>query len=59
MVAYDSTGSQLFETKVKEIRTVDKGTLSSCAIPSDGEIRVVIDLTGITNASKMSSLVVK
>lgn len=59
VVAYDSTGSQLFETKVKEIRTVDKGTLSSCAIPSDGEIRVVIDLTGITNASKMSSLVVK
>ncbi len=58
VVAKDSTGTQLFETKVKEIRTVDKGTPSSCAIPSDGEIRVVVELTS-TYSGKISSLMVK
>lgn len=56
--ARDSTGTVLFTTKVKEIRTVDKGSLSSCAIPSDGEIRVVVELTS-TYSGKISSLVVK
>lgn len=56
VIVSDSTGTKLFEAKIVRVGVVDPngdGTYnitsqSGCVIPSDGKIRIEIDVTGIT-----------
>ena len=56
VIVCDSTGTKLFEAKIVRVGVVDPngdGTYSitsqsGCVIPSDGKIRIEIDVTGIT-----------
>ena len=56
VIVSDSTGTKLFEAKIVRVGVVDPngdGTYnitsqSGCVIPSDGKVRIEIDVTGIT-----------
>ena len=56
VIVSDNTGTKLFEAKIVRVGVVDPngdGTYnitsqSGCVIPSDGKIRIEIDVTGIT-----------
>ena len=56
VIVSDSTGTKLFEAKIVRVGVVDPngdGTYnitsqSGCVIPSDGKIRIEIDVTGMT-----------
>ena len=56
VIVFDSTGTKLFEAKIVRVGVVDPngdGTYnitsqSGCVIPSDGKVRIEIDVTGIT-----------
>ena len=56
VIVSDSTGTKLFEAKIVRVGVVDPngdGTYnitsqSGCVIPSDGKVRIEIDVTGMT-----------
>ena len=56
VIVSDRTGTKLFEAKILKVSVVDPdgdGTFSNtsqsgCVIPSDGKVRIDIDVTGIT-----------
>ena len=56
VIVRDSTGTKLLEAKIIKVGVVDPdrdGTYaitsqSGCVIPSDGKVRIDIDVTGIT-----------
>ena len=56
VIVFDNTGTKLFEAKIVRVGVVDPngdGTYnitsqSGCVIPSDGKVRIEIDVTGIT-----------
>ena len=56
VIVYDSTGTKLFEAKILKVGVVDPNgdgnkvitSQSGCIIPSDGKIRIDVDVTGIT-----------
>ena len=52
VIVYDSTGTKLFETKIVKVHVGigmnSQVSQSGCVIPSDGMVRIDIDVTGIT-----------
>ena len=52
VIIYDSTGTKLIETKIVKVHvgigTNSQVSPSGCVIPSDGMVRIDIDMTGIT-----------
>ena len=56
VIVFDNTGTKLFEAKIVRVGVVDPngdGTYnitsqSGCVIPSDGKVRIEIDVTGMT-----------
>ena len=52
VMVYDSTGTKLLEAKIVKVHVMIDGSaresLSGCVIPSDGTVRIDIDITGIT-----------
>lgn len=70
VMVFDNTGRKLFEAKIVHVGVVNStGSLnnvitsqSGCVIPSDGKIRIDIDVTGITydiNAVNNGTIMVK
>ena len=55
VIAYDSTGTKLFEAKIVKVHVgigmSSKLSPSGCVIPSDGMVRIDIDITGVTYTS--------
>ena len=55
VIAYDSTGTKLFEAKIVNVHVgigmSSKRSPSGCVIPSDGMVRIDIDITGVTYTS--------
>ena len=55
VIAYDSTGTKLFEAKIVKVHVgigmSSKVSPSGCVIPSDGMVRIDIDITGVTYTS--------
>ena len=52
VIVYDSTGTKLLEAKIVKVHVLIDGSatggLSGCVIPSDGKVRIDLDITGIT-----------
>ena len=52
VIAYDSTGTKLFEAKIVKVHVgigmSSKVSPSGCVIPSDGMVRIDIDIIGVT-----------
>lgn len=52
VIVYDSTGTKLFEAKIVKVHVGigmnSQVSQSGCVIPSDGMVRIDIDVTGIT-----------
>ena len=55
VIAYDSTGTKLFEAKIVNVHVgigmSSKLSPSGCVIPSDGVVRIDIDIIGVTSTS--------
>ncbi len=55
VIAYDSTGTKLFEAKIVNVHVgigmSSKLSPSGCVIPSDGIVRIDIDIIGVTSTS--------
>ena len=52
VIVYDSIGTKLLEAKIVKVHVLIDGSatggLSGCVIPSDGKVRIDLDITGIT-----------
>ena len=63
VMVYDSTGTKLLEAKIVKVNVMIDGSaresLSGCVIPSDGTVRIDIDITGITYSGTLKGGTVK